>query len=294
MPGALLALPDVRGYPRAMRALPFLKMHGLGNDFVVVDARRAPVDLDAAQMRRIADRHKGVGFDQLVRIAHAPDADARIEFYNSDGTRAGACGNGTRCAARLLFEETPGRILRLRVGERLLEAERLADGRIAVIMGPPALDWQDVPVAEPCDTVELPLDVEDLPRPAGVGMGNPHAVFFVDDLADVAIGRLGPLLEHHPFFPERANIGFAQLLDGETIRLRVWERGAGLTLACGSGACAALVAAVRRGLVRERARIEVDGGGALEVAWRCGGPVTMTGPAALSFEGVLSAELLEG
>ncbi|MDF1587146.1 diaminopimelate epimerase [Marinimicrococcus flavescens] len=276
-----------------MRALPFYKMHGLGNDFVVVDARHVPVELDAGQMRRIADRHRGVGFDQLVRISQALDADARIEFFNSDGTRAGACGNGTRCAARLLFDECPGRTLRLRVGERLLEAERLADGRIAVTMGEPLLDWRDVPVAVPCDTVEMPLDFEDLPHPAGVSMGNPHGVFFVEDLERVEIARVGPLLERHPFFPDRANIGFAQLLGPETIRLRVWERGAGLTLACGSGACAALVSAVRRGLVRERARVLLDGGGELEITWRPGGPVTMTGPAALSFEGVLSAELLD-
>lgn len=276
-----------------MRALPFYKMHGLGNDFVVLDARRTPVELEPAQMRRIADRHRGVGFDQLVRISHTPGADARIEFFNSDGTRAGACGNGTRCAARLLFGETPGRTLRLMVGSRLLEAERLADGRISVIMGEPALDWRDIPVAEPCDTADMPLSFEDLPHPVGVSMGNPHAVFIVPDLEAVEIARVGPLLERHPFFPDRANIGFAQLLDPERIRLKVFERGAGVTLACGSGACAALVATVRRGLVRERARVILDGG-ELEIAWRPGEPVTMTGAATLSFEGVLSAELLDG
>lgn len=277
--------------PAGMETLAFVKMHGCGNDFVVLDARERALAPTAALARRIADRHKGVGCDQLVIIEPASDADARLRFLNADGSESGACGNGTRCAARLLFEESGRERLDLLVGNRRLEARRLGDGRIAVGMGEPVFDWRAIPLARPCDTLALPIEVPGLPRPVGVGMGNPHAVFLVEDLAALDVARLGVELERHPLFPERANIGFAQVLDPMTLRLRVFERGAGLTLACGSGACAAMAAARRRGLAGDHARLILDGG-TLEAVWPGAGPVTLIGPAARVFSGRFDPEFL--
>jgi diaminopimelate epimerase len=275
-----------------MASLPFVKMHGCGNDFVVLDGRRAPVELTARQIRRVADRRKGVGFDQLVVLEPAAEADVHLRFFNADGSAAGACGNGTRCAARLLFEEGARDWIEIAVGGRRLGAEGLADGRIAVRMGEPTFVWREIPLAEPCDTLAVPVDVPGLPRPVAVGMGNPHAVFFVPDLASVDVARVGADLQAHPMFPERANVGFAQAVGEGTLRLRMFERGAGLTLACGSGACAAMAAARRRGLVGDRARLILDGG-ELEVAWPGEGAVTLIGPTAKVFSGTLAPELLD-
>jgi diaminopimelate epimerase len=277
-----------------MQALPFRKMHGLGNDFVVIDGRRSPVALSAEQARRIADRHRGVGFDQLVVIEPAEGADARLRFLNADGSEAGACGNASRCVARLLLDEGPRAAdLVLLTSGGTLRARRAGGGRYTVEMPAPRWRWDEVPLAQPCDTVEVPLDFDGLGRPTALSMGNPHAVFFVPDLGKVDVARLGAELERHPMFPERANIGFAQVLSPERLRLRVFERGAGLTLACGSGACAATVAARRRGLVGDAAVLILDGG-ELEIAWPGEGPVAMTGPAAHVFAGELSPELLDG
>ena len=276
------------------RPLPFRKMQGLGNDFVVVDVRRSPVELSGEQVRRIGDRHRGVGFDQLALLGPAPDADGRITFFNGNGTEAGACGNATRCIARLLFEENPGREeLRLETAGGMLRARRRGDRLYAVEMAVPRLGWDEIPLAEPCDTLFLPLELEGLGRPAAASIGNPHAVFFVGDVDTVDVAVLGGRLERHPFFPERANVGFAQVLAPDRIRLRVFERGVGLTLACGSGACAAFVCARRRGLVRDVATLVLDGG-ELEIGWPGEGPVLMTGPASHVFAGELSPELLDG
>jgi len=265
-----------------MTTLAFTKMHGLGNDCVIVDGRAANVRLTAEQVRRLGDRHRGIGFDQLVLIEPDAEADARLRFLNADGSPSGACGNASRCVAELLGRREAS----LRTDAGLLHATRLGDGRVRVVMTPPGLDWRDVPLAEPHDTLALPRLHEALPPPVALSMGNPHAVFFVEDLEGLDVAGLGAALERHPIFPERANIGFARELGPERLRLRVFERGAGLTLACGSGACAALVAAVRRGLVRERAEVILDGG-SLEIAWPGEGPVTMTGPTALSFQGTV-------
>ena len=218
-----------------MEPVPFEKMHGCGNDFVVLDGRRAPIPLTPAVLRRIGDRHRGVGFDQLLLIERDDDDDAKLRFFNTDGSESGACGNGTRCVARFLFDEGAAPRLRLVVGERRLAAELLPDGRIAVVMGEPVLDWQQIPLATACDTLEVPLDVPGLPRPVAVGLGNPHLVFLVPDLAPIDVESLGAKLEHHPILPERGNIGFAQLTGPDRLRLRVFERGAGLTLTYGSG-----------------------------------------------------------
>jgi diaminopimelate epimerase len=267
-------------------------MHGCGNDCVVLDARARPIPLTPEAIRRLGDRHRGVGFDQLVLILPPRDGgDALLRFYNADGGEAGACGNATRCAASLLLDEVGRERMVLESAPGPLAAERLADGRVRVAMTAPRLGWQEIPLAVACDTLDVPLDRPPLPRPVAVSMGNPHAVFFVADLAALDVASLGAELERHPLFPERANIGFAQMLGPDAMRLRVFERGAGLTLACGSGACAAMVAAVRRGLARGRLRVLVDGGELL-IEWPGEGPVAMSGPATLAFTGELPPELL--
>jgi diaminopimelate epimerase len=270
----------------------FVKMHGLGNDFVVVDARLQPFPVDEARARAIADRHTGIGCDQLI-VMEVPSpsgtggrtaADVVMRIRNADGGEVAACGNASRCVAELVMRETGRDHVIIETGAGLLDAERAEGGRIAVDMGEAKLDWRDIPLAKPMDTNHVDLSLGPLKDPVGVSMGNPHAVFFVDDLAKIDIASLGPVLERHPLFPERANIGVAQVISREKIRLRVWERGAGLTRACGTGACAALVAAARRGLTGRRAIVAVDGG-ELEIEWLKDGHVVMTGPAAISFTG---------
>ena len=276
--------------PAAAYTLPmarFLKMHGCGNDFVVFDERAGALGLTARRAAAIADRRIGVGCDQFIAIEPAPEgsnADAFMRIRNPDGAEAGACGNATRCVVDLLARETGRRIQVIRTVAGNLPSEALPDGRVCVDMGPARLDWADVPLARPMDTLHLDLAAGPVADPAAANMGNPHATFFVDDVARVPVSELGPRLEHDPLFPERANIGFAQVLAPDRIRLRVWERGAGLTLACGSGACAALVNAHRRGLTGRRATVVVDGG-ELEIEWRADGHVLMTGPVATSFIG---------
>jgi diaminopimelate epimerase len=265
----------------------FLKMHGCGNDFVVFDERAGALGLTARRAAAIADRRTGVGCDQFIAIEPAPEGsnvDAFMRIRNPDGAEAGACGNATRCVVDLLARETGRRIQIIRTVAGNLPSEVLPDGRVCVDMGPARLDWPDVPLARPMDTLHLDLMAGPVADPAAVNMGNPHATFFVDDMARVPVGDLGPRLEHDALFPERANIGFAQVLAPDRIRLRVWERGAGLTLACGSGACAALVNAHRRGLTGRRGAVVVDGG-ELEIEWRTDGHVLMTGPVATSFIG---------
>jgi diaminopimelate epimerase len=268
---------------------PFIKMHGCGNDFVVFDERRGALGLTPARAAAISDRHTGVGCDQFIAIEPPPpgsNADAFMRIRNPDGTEAGACGNATRCVAHLLFAEGGGDTMVVQTVSGNLPATRLADGRVCVDMGPPRLGWQDVPLAGPADTLHLALAEGPVADPAAASMGNPHATFFVPDLAAIPVEALGPRLEHAPVFPERANIGFAQILSPERIRLRVWERGAGLTLACGSGACATLVNAARRGLTGRRATILADGG-PLDIEWRQDGHVLMTGPVAIAFRGAI-------
>ncbi len=263
----------------------FVKMHGCGNDFVIMDERLEPLALSPARAAAIADRHTGIGCDQLVVIQTAgPGADASIRILNPDGSEAGACGNATRCVAEVLSRETGKTSIVIRTISGDLPAFLRPDGQIQVDMGPARLDWTEIPLSRPMDTLRLDLSADAVAEPAAASMGNPHATFFVADLDAIPIVRIGPRLEHDRLFPQRANIGFAQVLDAATIRLRVWERGAGLTLACGSGACAALVNAHRRGLTNRRARVILDGG-ALEIEWRDDGHVLMTGPVATAFTG---------
>lgn len=270
-------------------SLVFLKMHGAGNDFVVLDARARPVVLGPAQVRALADRRMGVGCDQIILIEPDPaGADAFMRILNADGSEAGACGNATRCVAALLAEESGARHVQIRTIAGVLAAEILGPGLVEVDMGAPGLEWGDVPLAGPADTLHVKLAMGPVEDPAVCSMGNPHATFFVPEIADIQVESIGPVLEKSRVFPERANIGFAQVLSPARIRLRVWERGSGLTLACGSGACAALVNAHRRGLVGRQAGVVMDGG-VLEITWReSDGHVLMRGPAVTAFAGQIS------
>ncbi|MDB5405891.1 MAG: dapF [Rhodospirillales bacterium] len=275
-----------------MGAQNFVKMHGLGNDFVVIDARVTGFPLDAARARAIADRRTGVGCDQLIVIERPRDARAAafMRIHNADGSEVAACGNATRCVASLLLGEAGADRLTIETEAGLLEARPAAAGAIAVDMGKPRLDWREIPLARPQDTLHVDLALGPLADPVCTSMGNPHATFFVPEVAAIDLAALGPVLEHDLSFPERANIGIVQILSPRNIRLRVWERGAGITLACGTGACAALVAAHRRGLVERRAEVVVDGG-ALTIEWRADDHVLMTGPVATSFAGSFDAAL---
>ena len=268
--------------------LAFRKMHGLGNDFVIIDARGEAVALTPVLARAIAERHTGVGCDQIALIEDSARADARVTFLNPDGSTAGACGNASRCVAHLLMTESGRGEVTLETERGVLAAERLPDGMIRVDMGAPLTDWRDIPLAEAADTVALPLTG----APGAVSMGNPHVIFFVPEAEAVALGDEGPRWEAHPLFPARANVGFAEVRAPDEIRLRVWERGTGVTRACGSGACAAVVAGVRKGLLGRRVRVHLDGG-PLEIEWRANdGHVLMTGPVAEVFEGRLAPVFL--
>ena len=271
----------------------FIKMHGLGNDFVILDARRRDIDLGADRVRAIAHRRTGIGCDQLIVLRPPADraADAALAIHNADGGKAEACGNATRCVAWMTMEEAGRDTALLETAAGTLAARRAGPLSVTVDMGEPRFDWRDIPLASAEDTLHLPLSRGPLSDPAAVSMGNPHAVFFVDDANSVDLGTLGPPLEHDPMFPERANIGVAEPRGWDRMRLRVWERGAGLTMACGTGACAALVAANRRGLMGRRATTELDGG-PLEIAWNEDNRVTMTGPVAVSFRGTIDEALV--
>ncbi len=273
-----------------MDELDFHKMHGLGNDFVIVDQRSGKLALSAEQIQRIGDRRRGVGFDQLLLIEPSEQADVFMRVYNPDGSEAGACGNGTRCVARLMMEEHGLNRVMIETRAGVLEAAPGLRG-YAVKMGRPGLGWDEIPLAKPTDTLFLDIEAGPLSRPTAVSMGNPHAVFFVDDADAIDLETLGPGLERHELFPERANIGVASIIDPETIRLRVFERGVGITDACGSGACAAVVAAVRRDLTPNAASVRLDGG-RLHITWGEDGQVTMTGPATHSFKGRFEPDML--
>ncbi|MBM3616054.1 MAG: diaminopimelate epimerase [Alphaproteobacteria bacterium] len=271
---------------RGPSGLGFMKMHGAGNDFVVIDSRGRGAVVTPALARALGDRNRGVGFDQLAEIRDSDSADFALDFWNNDGSRAGACGNATRCVADYMMRQLGKDAISLITARGGLSALRLPDVRVSVNMGPPQLDWQSVPLAQAVDTLHLPLAGD----PVAVGMGNPHCVMFVDDAEAVDLPAIGPRYEHDPLYPERTNVEFASLTGPDRLRMRVWERGAGITLACGSGACATAVAAHLRGLTGRRVTLDLDGG-VLEIDWRDDG-VWMTGPVAHVFDGQLSPEFL--
>ena len=259
--------------------IPFMKMHGLGNDFVVIDARDG-ASVDASLAVAMADRHRGVGFDQLAEITDSAIGDLHLTFWNSDGSTSAACGNATRCIAAWEMARRGAQALTITTVRGSLQARDAGGGLTSVNMGQPLLDWADVPLAEPMDTLSLPIDG----APVATGMGNPHCTFFVDNVAGVDLAARGAAMERHPLFPERTNVQFVQRVGPDHLRMRVWERGAGVTLASGSSSCAVAVAAARRGLTGRRVTITLDGG-TLDVDWREDG-VWMTGPTAHVFDGV--------
>jgi diaminopimelate epimerase len=257
----------------------FSKMHGLGNDFVVIDARSTPLAMPEARARAIADRHAGIGCDQLILIEPSDAADVKMRIFNADGSEAEACGNATRCIPLFLGRDA---VIETKAG--LLDAA-LTDGGATVDMGPPRFDWQDIPLAYAMDTLVMPVGWDTLSGPSAVNVGNPHVVFFGDDTpqGDDAAGP-GALIETDPLFPARVNINFARLLSRHHIQLTVWERGAGLTRACGTGACATAVAAIRRDLADGPVTVSLPGGD-LVIDWRPGGTIRMSGPATHVFDG---------
>lgn len=269
---------------RSQSGLPFIKMHGAGNDFVIIDLRGRGAVTTPALAAALGDRHRGVGFDQLAELRDAEGADYALDFWNSDGSRAGACGNASRCVADLVMGGAGAVSF---VTERgTLGAVRRADGLVSVNMGDPILDWQGVPLAREVDLLHLPVAGD----PAAVGMGNPHCVFFVADAEEVDLPREGSAMEHHALFPKATNVEFASVTGPDRLRMRVWERGTGITLACGSGACATAVAAHLRGLTGRHVTLDLDGG-VLEIDWREDG-VWMTGPTARVFDGWLTPEFI--
>ena len=272
----------------------FVKMHGLGNDFVVFDARDGAVALTAARAKAVADRHFGVGCDTVVVIRPGgAQTDASVLFYNADGSESESCFNATRCVARLLMDERGLARIKLDTQGGVLICSDAGKGMVMVDMGEPRLDWGQVPVIAPVDTANFPLDIGGAKIPASIlSMGNPHCVLFVPDAENAPVTTLGPRIEALPFFPNRTNVEFAQVLDRERIRMRVWERGVGVTLACGTGACATAVAAMRRGLTGRKVELVLDGG-SLMIEWREeDGHVLMTGPTATPFRGRLDLDKL--
>lgn len=268
--------------------LAFTKMHGLGNDFVVIDAVRQHIELSEAQVRYLADRHFGVGCDQLliVEAAQTPGVDFRYRIFNADGGEVEQCGNGARCFARFVFDQglTDKREIRVETKKGVITPRLEADGNVTVDMGVPVLNPADVPFVSESDAYVQPLDVAgNTIAITAVSMGNPHAVQVVADVDAAPVAEQGPLIEHHPRFPARVNAGFLQIVDEHRVRLRVFERGAGETLACGTGACAAVVAGILRELVVSPVTVETRGG-ELTIAWNgVGTPVMMTGPAVSVF-----------
>lgn len=275
-------------------SLGFRKMHGLGNDFVVLDGRRTPVRFTPESASAIANRRTGVGCDQILIVEKARNGgDAFMAIRNSDGGEVQSCGNGSRAVARVLFEETGKDKVTIETLAGPVIAWRTADSQFAVDMGPAQTDWRRIPLAQENDTLHLGIGEGPLQDPVGVNMGNPHAVFFVRDVNAIDLAALGPKIEHHPLFPERINVEAVQVIDRGRLRMRVWERGAGITLACGTGACATVVAAARRGIADRTAVVTLDGGD-LHISWRDDGHVVMTGPAEESFRGTLDAHLSQG
>jgi diaminopimelate epimerase len=277
-----------------MSGLPFIKMHGLGNDFVVLDARKRPIALTDAATKAIADRKTGVGCDQLI-VLEPPvlaGADAVMRIRNADGGEVEACGNAARCIAHLLMDgKKNGPVVLDTTGGRIA-ATATGDGRVTVDMGPAHTGWREIPLAREMDTLHLDYGQGPLKDPAAVNVGNPHVVFFVEEAEAIDLERLGALIEHDPLFPERINVEVVEVKGSDMLRMRVWERGVGITRACGTGACASLVAAARRGLTGRRAHVFLDGG-ALEIEWLENNHVLMTGPVAQSFTGTLDESLFK-
>lgn len=272
---------------------PFRKMHGLGNDFVIFDGRTDHLDLTAVQARHIADRHRGIGCDQLITLWPSEKADVFMRIQNADGSEVNACGNATRCVGDIILREKSCDRITIETGAGVLTARRV-DDLIQVDMGEPMREWQGIPLSREMDVDHLDLTVGPLSDPVAVNMGNPHVVFFVQNIDDIALTELGPVIENHALFPERVNVSIVEKRTGEKspyLRHRVWERGAGITEACGSAACAVVVAATVRGLVDRKATIQLDGG-ILHMEWDSHNHIQMTGPVTYVFEGEVDLDHL--
>jgi diaminopimelate epimerase len=269
-----------------MKELSFIKMDGIGNDFVIVDGRKEKISLSAEQIATLGDRRTGIGFDQFFIIERSQTAAAKMLIFNGDGSPAGACGNGTRCIAKILFDE--GQKSPIKIEAPQGKTLTVFNGaQITVDMGEPQLSWQEIPLAEEWDTLNLPKLLPQYDEPIAVSMGNPHTVFFVDDIETVDLEDSGAAVENDKFFPEKTNVEFAQVVNDNKILMRVWERGAGVTQACGSGACATLVAAAQRGLIKNRKAAISMPGGELTIEWKQeDNRVYMTGPVHTAFKGV--------
>ncbi len=263
----------------------FHKMHGLGNDFVIVDRRDQPVDVGT--FLRLGDRRTGIGYDQLIILDTAKGADLSMSISNQDGSHAGMCGNAARCVAWWEARRTGKSSVSIKIGDRIVNTDTVTDYAMTVDMGAPKLDWQEIPLERACDTLDVPGLPAELGQASAVSMGNPHIVFFVPDLDAIDVSRWGPLLEKHPMFPEKTNVEFVQVLNRHTLKVIVWERGTGLTQACGSGACAVGVAAIRRGLAQSPL-VTYFPGGELGIEWKEGSGVKMTGPVVHVYEGVIT------
>ena len=277
----------------------FLKMHGLGNDFAIFDARTFPLALNSASAKAIADRRRGIGCDQVIVMESAKGAGAFMRSFNADGGEVESCGNATRCVGYLLMAEAGSDEVKIETKGGPLVCRRAERGKVTVDMGAPRLDWREIPMAQAVDTASFSLDVPGfkdraLKSAAAVSVGNPHCVLFVDNAEQAAVESLGPAIEHHPWFPLRTNVEFVERRGPRHLRMRVWERGVGVTLACGTGACAAAVAASLRGLTERDVTVQLDGGD-LDIAWReSDGHVLMTGPVGFSFAGEIDLKALPG
>ncbi len=252
-------------------------MHGLGNDFVIIDARERPLQLSGAMVAAIANRHNGIGCDQLIVLHPSTQADVKMQIFNADGGEVEACGNASRCVAKLIGDET-----RIETAGGIIIGNATEDGAV-VDMGVPRFEWQAIPLGYAMDTMEMPVGWEDLQNPAAVNVGNPHVIFFVENSAAVELDRLGPTIEVDPLFPQKVNVNVADIQDG-VVNLRVWERGVGLTQACGTGACATAVAAIRRGLAKSPVQVNLPGG-SLVISWEKGKSIRMQGPTTYVFSG---------
>lgn len=290
-----LALAIYERMTASPSTIPFVKMNGLGNDFVVVDGRRQTVRIEAEEATHLANRRSGIGCDQVIVLEPSRHADVRMRILNADGSEVGACGNATRCVAWLLAEETGRKDVTIDTPAGDLQARVGSIEHITVDMGAPRFGWAEIPLAEPFhDTraIELqvgPIDNPVMHSPSVVNVGNPHAIFWVDDIDAIDLGRVGPLLENHPIFPERANISIAKVLSPTHLRIRTWERGAGLTRACGTAACAAAVCAMRKKLTERKVTVSLPGGD-LVIEWTADNRILMTGPAELEFRGALQRD----
>lgn len=268
--------------------LPFLKLHGTGNDFVLLDARKQGVSLKKEQVIRLSDRHFGIGCDQLLVLKRSTKAEAFMQIFNADGSEISTCGNATRCVADFLMNESGKPEATIETGAGIRSGIRAQNGEVEVNMGQPRLSWQEIPLSESRNTLHLGLELGLLADPVAVNMGNPHAIFFVRDLAHIKLEQWGPILENHKLFPERENISAVQVIDETHLKMQVWERGTGITLACGSAACAAVVAGVLREKTKPHCTVELPGG-TLNVEWKRTpentGDVLMRGPVAYVFRG---------